>query len=103
MRLRAWPLTHPNPAISRLMMSWFGVGKDNLKRVANDTSIPFVRQAAGELRGQSSRSRMRKEAEVVLTQIGPSVRDAPTCDRLADFAEGVGMASRETDGRGAAD
>src|SRR5918993_2078194 len=36
-RLRAWPLSHPNPAINRLMSKWCGLGRDNFKRDASDT------------------------------------------------------------------
>ncbi|MCE7977823.1 MAG: hypothetical protein DYH03_11910 [Nitrospira sp. NTP1] len=46
MRLRAWPLIHPSPAIRMLMINWFVLGKDNLKREANDTEVPFVRPEA---------------------------------------------------------
>lgn len=47
MRLRAWPLSHPNPAINRLMSKWWGLGRDNFKRDASDTGY----LSSGQQRG----------------------------------------------------
>ena len=47
------------------MISWFVVGKDNFRRDANDTSVPFARLQS-KTGAQSSRSLAKKEVEPVL-------------------------------------
>ena len=82
MRLRAWPLIHPSPAIKRLMISWFVLGKDNFRRDADDTSVPFV-GLQSKPRAQSSRSLAKKEAAPVLMHNRSSVQHHATFDQLA--------------------